>query len=977
MSPRRTVNQRRAVEEDELDRRIEQIMDTRLGVALERRLDKVVDHLTERMGTLLEARQKPEEFLDWLATVEEVLKFKGVLDNKQNLRQGSRLVDKYTSEFYQLVARNEFQETEDQLLARYIGRLRVQLQDTINLFDPVSVSFAHQRALIVERQLKRVGNGVTSGGVAVTGTGGDGVPNLVVRRSCMTPRAADEDWLRNNIFQSTCAIENKIMYQRLHNLRQGSRSMDEYTGEFYQLVAHNEFQETEDQLRALIVKRQLKRVGSEVTSGGVAVTRTGGSTCTIDNKVCRFMIDSGSCENIVSAEALQKLGLRTKQRPKPYKLAWLKKGGEFNRSVSHDRRTNKYNFMCKGLKIVLVPNWDRDAIEPQPANPVTGTNLLSLARFWEELHDAKYMWAGRLRRRTLHLGVIGSGYHVFFIIPGPYPVPTGTGYTRYPCTLLIASVESLPILKEFHDVFPLELPNGLPPLRDIQHHIDLQPGASLLNKPHYRMSPTEHEELRRHVEELVSKRFIRESMSPCVVVYFDDIFIYSADPEQHLIHLREVLSVLRHEKLYAALKKCVFMRSKVLFLGYIVSADGLRVDSSKGGRFEWTEGAEATFQEIKECLTTAAILVLPDFQLPFELHFDASKVRIGVLLSQNNRPIAFFSEKLTGAKVRYNTYDVEFYAVVQAVKHWRHYRFHREFILYTDHEALKQLHSQDKVLARHASRVAYLERFTFVVNLRTYIIQQLHGEGHVGRDMTLHLVQTSYLWPMIRKEVEKYVQRCKTNGQTEVVNRSLGNLLRGLVGEHVKSWDQKLSQAEFAHNHIVNRNTGFSPFHAVYSITPRGPLDLLPVSDKTRVHGKAIGFIHGLQEIHEAVLNNLEKTARKYKTATDRRRRHVEFEVGDFVWAVLTNDRFSAGDYHKLAAKNIVPVKVIEKINPNAYRLKLSSHIRTAYVFNVKHLIPYAGDSSDDDNLRANSLHSRENDAAEDVANRYFEKNRF
>ena len=198
----------------------------------------------------------------------------------------------------------------------------------------------------------------------------------------------------------------------------------------------------------------------------------------------------------------------------------------------------------------------------------------------------------------------------------------------------------------------------------------------------------------------------------------------------------------------------------------------------------------------------------------------------------------FFSEKLTGAKLRYSTYDVEFYAVVQAVKHWRHYLFHKEFILYTDHEALKHLHSQDKVSARHASWVAYLERFTFVVkhksgvtnkvadalsrrrtllgrmavevpgfssfsalleddpffstilarvragerteyvlqegflfkgnqlcipdcSLRTQIIQELHNEGHVGRDRTLQLVQASYFWPTIRKEVERYVQRCR------------------------------------------------------------------------------------------------------------------------------------------------------------------------------------------------------------------------
>ena len=70
----------------------------------------------------------------------------------QNLKQGNRSVDDYTAEFYQLVARNEIQETDDQLVARYIGGLRVQIQDTVNLFDPVSVSAAHQRALIIEKQ---------------------------------------------------------------------------------------------------------------------------------------------------------------------------------------------------------------------------------------------------------------------------------------------------------------------------------------------------------------------------------------------------------------------------------------------------------------------------------------------------------------------------------------------------------------------------------------------------------------------------------------------------------------------------------------------------------------------------------------------------------------------------------------------------------------------------------------------------------
>ena len=81
---------------------------------------------------------------------------------------------------------------------------------------------------------------------------------------------------------------------------------------------------------------------------------------------------------------------------------------------------------------------------------------------------------------------------------------------------------------------------------------------------------------------------------------------------------------------------------------------------------------------------------------------------IRAVLSQNNKPVAYFSEKLSGPRLRYSTYDVEFYAMVQAIKHWRHYLFQREFILYTDHEALKHLHWQDKVSSTHANWVAYL-----------------------------------------------------------------------------------------------------------------------------------------------------------------------------------------------------------------------------------------------------------------------------
>ena len=108
-------------------------------------------------------------------------------------------------------------------------------------------------------------------------------------------------------------------------------------------------------------------------------------------------------------------------------------------------------------------------------------------------------------------------------------------------------------------------------------------------------------------------------------------------------------------------------------------------------------------------------MVLPDFEAPFELHCDASKLGIGAVLSQHGRPVAYYSEKLAGARSRYSTYDIEFYAIVQAIKHWRHYLAHKEFILFTDHVALKYLGTQDKISSRHASWTAYLQQFTFVI----------------------------------------------------------------------------------------------------------------------------------------------------------------------------------------------------------------------------------------------------------------------
>ena len=181
----------------------------------------------------------------------------------------------------------------------------------------------------------------------------------------------------------------------------------------------------------------------------------------------------------------------------------------------------------------------------------------------------------------------------------------------------------------------------------------------------------------------------------------------------------------------------------------------------------------------------------------------------------------------------------------------------------------------------------------------------------------------------------------QTDGQTEAVNRSLGKPLRSLVGDAVRTWDSRLPQAEFAHNHAVNRSSGFSHFQVIYGIVPRAPVDLSSLLDRTRLHGDASVFVDTILDTHARTSIQLEASTIKYKATADSRRRRVVFDAGDLVWVHLTHDRMPSHAYNKLKSKKIGHVPVVARINDNIYRVQIPSDITTFDVFNVRFLTKF------------------------------------
>ena len=495
-----------------------------------------------------------------------------------------------------------------------------------------------------------------------------------------------------------------------------------------------------------------------------------------------------------------------------------------------------------------------------------------------------------------------------------------------------------PLIEKYHDVFPSDLPYGLPPSRNIDHKIEIIPGSEPPSKATYKMSPSELDELKKIIQELLEHGFIQPSMSPygapvlfvkkkdgsirmCVdyralnkitiknkyplpridelldrlkgakyfskidlrsgyhqvridesdipktafrtryghfeflvlpfgltnapatfmhmmqsifrkcldefvIIFLDDILIYSKTKEEHEKHVEEVLKLLRENKLYAKESKCEFFKNKMSFLGHIVGENGISMEEQKikavkewpipkdvsdvrsflglAGYyrrfvhkfseiaspisellqkdiiFKWTEKHDEAFKKLKYALTTAPVLIIHDDNFPTIVRSDSSGFAVGATLLQDQgnglQPCAFMSKKMLPAERNYRVHEQEMLGIICALKEWRHYLSGSKYqiTIITDHHSLKHFDTQPHLTARQARWAEFLSEFDYNIIYKegkdNIVADALSRRSDLKLD---HVTVVNSLSTSISNDENKLLEEIKINYLKDKVCKNL------------------------------------------------------------------------------------------------------------------------------------------------------------------------------------------------------------
>ncbi|XP_066333787.1 uncharacterized protein [Miscanthus floridulus] len=868
-----------------------------------------------------------------------------LLHKLQQLRQGSKSVEEYYQELQMGMLRCGLEENEDGAIARFMGGLNREIQDILAYKEYNSVNRLFHLACKAEREVQ--GRRASMRANIPAGRASPWTPSNAAApstrappqsSSTIKPRSSTTNSVpcpseptRGATATSAKSSSSVVSTGRTRDIQclrcKGYGHVRKDCPSTHVMVVRadegDDFQQDEEHIGAEAAEHYESLVVQRVLSAQMERAEQNQrhtlfqTKCVIKERSCRVIIDGGSCNNLASAEMVEKLSLSTKPHPQPYYIQWLNSSGK---------------------------------------------------------------------------------------------------------------------VKEYADVFPMEVPPGLPPIRGIEHQIDLIPGASLPNRAPYRTNPDETKEIQRQVQELLNKGY--------------GIEVDQAKVEA--IHSWPVPCTVTQVRSFLGLAG--FYRRFVKDFSTIAAP--LHELTKKGATFTWAATQQDAFNTLKDKLTHAPLLQLPDFNKTFELECDASGIGLGGVLLQEGKPVAYFSEKLSGPSLNYSTYDKELLALVRTLETWQHYLWPKEFVIHSDHESLKHIRSQAKLNRRHAKWVEFIESFPYVIkhkkgkeniiadalsrrytmlsqldfkifgletikeqyahdndfkdvllncqegktwnrfvltdgfvfranklcipasSVRLLLLQEAHGGGlmgHFGVKKTEDILAGHFFWPKMRRDVERFVARCttcqkakshlnphglymplpvpsapwedismdfvlglprtkkgrdsvfvvvdrfskmahfipchksddathvadlffreivrlhgvpntivsdrdakflshfwrtlwaklgtkllfsttchpQTDGQTEVVNRTLSTLLRAVLKKNIKMWEECLPHVEFAYNRSQHSTTKKSPFEIVYGFVPRAPIDLLPLPTSERVNFDAKQRAELILKLHE------------------------------------------------------------------------------------------------------------------------------
>ncbi|GJR89493.1 putative reverse transcriptase domain-containing protein [Tanacetum coccineum] len=540
-------------------------------------------------------------------------------------------------------------------------------------------------------------------------------------------------------------------------------------------------------------------------------------------------------------------------------------------------------------------------------------------------------------------------------------------------------LEDIPIVREFLEVF-LEDLLGLPLVRQVEFQIDLIPGVTPVAQAPYRLALFEMHELSNQLQEIadrgssvyskidlrsgyhqlrdrdedIPKTFFRTRyghyefqvmpfgltnahavfmdlmnrvckpyLDKFVIVFIDDILIYSRNKEKHVNHLRIILELLKKEKLYAKFSKCDFWIRIVQFFRHLIDNQGLHVDpakieavknwtpttpteihqflglvgyyrrfikdfskiaksltelTQKNKKYIWGEEQETAFQLLKQKLCEAPILALPEGNDDFVVYCDASYQGLRAVLMQREKVIAYASRQLKPNEENYTTHDLELGAVVFALKIWRHYLYGTKCTVFTDHKSLRHILDQIELNMRQRRWLELLADYD--CEIRYHL-----GKANVVADA---LSQKERVKPL----------RVKT-----------------LILE--KDGKKHLPLVEFSYNNSYHASIKAAPFEALYGRKCRSPVCWAEVGD-VQLTGPEI--IHETTKKIVQIRQRLQAVRDRQRTYANIRRKPLEFQVGDRVMLKVSPRKgvIRFGKLGKLNPRYIGPFKILERICPVA-----------------------------------------------------------